>query len=546
MSLALNRSQLIGRRPVWLLEVTWAGRVFRFSSHPVSLSSTVGALPFDGGLDQVEFSEGFDRLSTSPSAQASSMEVIFPVNVAELRRQGHDLSAATGEVSMVLEANGEIDQTWENRFRLISGRVTQPQYGAPNKPTGWAAFTLEEAPYNDAGRIFDAAARISGSTWATYRSDSEGKVYPLVIGNPGKYHDTDGAAQTTAGSPAYVLDYTPLLGSGLGADKLLIAGHPVEANYVTIIDQEGASVVGTVVTEQDVNERPVSTVDVSAAGGVIDRYSDEFWVAWHEGGGMPSPYHPGTALRGAGDVCRYVLGMSTLAVDHGRWAAAAGALNGFLIDTYLNDPDTGPWEWLEDNVLPLIPMSVVPGPDGLWPVIYDRDARTLHAHPVEAGPDFQRSGPVTSERHPADVVNHLTLEYAKDGVGDDFVRYSELSPQPATDDPQATSNLYVKASASRFGEAAEVVETDVVYDPGTASLVLEWWSREKTFSPESVPYMAATHWGWLSVGDTVALTDATLHLSDQVATVLEKAWASTGWAFTLLIDDDLPRDNRAT
>ena len=61
-----------------------------------------------------------------------------------------------------------------------------------------------------------------------------------------------------------------------------------------------------------------------------------------------------------------------------------------------------------------------------------------------------------------------------------------------------------------------------------------------------MPYLAAIHWGWLAVGDTVKLTDAELHLTDQVATVLEKSWAATGWAFKLLIDDDLPRDNRAT
>ena len=546
MPLALTRSHLIGRQPLWLLEVTWAGRVFRFSSRPVSLSSASGDVPFDGGLDEADFSEALDRLSNSPSGQSSSLEVIFPVDVAELRRKGHDLAAATGELSMVLELDGQVEQTWEDRFRLLAGRVTQPQYGAPGRPAGWAAFTIEEAPHNDAAIIIDASARISPQTWpvSDYPESVEGKVYPLIIGTPGKYTDSDGDEKRTAGSPAYVLDYTTTA-DGDAADKLLIAGHPVVATSVTVIDQAGASELFTVTSEPDLNARQVSTVDVSGAAD-LDRYSTEFWISWSGEGGLVSPFGRSGTMRGAGDVCRHMLWLSSLAVDHGRWAAVAEALNAYKIDAYVNAPDAGPWAWLSDNVLPLIPVSVLSGPDGLFPVLYAIEARGGDAHPIEAGPDFSRAGAVTSEVHPADIRNHLTLEYAKDGSGGEFLRYAELSASPDLAIPGSGSNLYVKVSAGRYGEASAVVETDVVYDPATAALILEWWSRAKTFSPESVPYLAAIHWGWLAVGDTVKLTDAELHLTDQVATVLEKSWAATGWAFKLLIDDDLPRDNRAT
>ena len=43
---------------VWLLELTIAGRLYRLSSFPLTITTTAGEdLPFDGGLDGIELTE---------------------------------------------------------------------------------------------------------------------------------------------------------------------------------------------------------------------------------------------------------------------------------------------------------------------------------------------------------------------------------------------------------------------------------------------------------------------------------------------------------
>jgi len=328
MARIFNRQELLGATPIWLLEITWAGTVYRFSSKPVVLPSDDGALPFHGGLEDLDYSEALDRLTTTPQGQTASLDLIFPINVAQQIAKGHDMGAASGDLAMVLEVGGVIQQTYEQRQQLLTGRLTQPQYGAPDKPVGWAAFSLEQAPFDDAGLVLNPSHRINQLTWGAFPSYSEGKAYPLIIGTPGKYVDADGDSATCGGSPAYVLDYSlPALGiRGKLADKLLVAGHPVAATEVTVFDKDGASEVFSVVEEQDVMEVVTATVDVSAAS-VIDRLSDEFWVGWHQAGGKASPFKADQVLTNAGDVCRFMLTRSSLAVDHGRWAALGGALD---------------------------------------------------------------------------------------------------------------------------------------------------------------------------------------------------------------------------
>ena len=545
MPAVLSRADLVAAAPVWLLEVTWAGRVFRFSSRPVDLASDDGAVTFEGGLEDPEFSLSLQRLSTSPQGQSVSVEVHFPVDVAKERRHGFDLGAATAELSMVLDKWGTIQQTWEDRFRLMAGRVINPQWGDPTRGSGWAAFTVEEQAYDDASRLMGNAPTVSFDTWTAPHLDHLGKAYPQIIGSPGAYIDpSDGSAETVRGSPAYIVEYTTIF-AGNEADKLVIAGHPVHATAVTVIDGDDAEETFPIAHEQDDQGRLVTTVTVTGAS-TIDLTDAEFWIAWHSGGGLASPFQPSASLRGAGDVCRWALSYSSVPVDHGRWAAAAAFLNRFKIDTYINDIDATPWEWLSDHVLPLLPITIQRGPDGLYPVVMDLAAGVNDATAVTAGPDFLRVGPVTAEKPRADVVNHYTFDYAKDGSTGDHFRRARLESDHDTTDPQAISNWYVKVSKDRYGELRATDDSDVVFDDATAVSVMEWRSRVEGFIPSTVPYDADTSWGWVTLGQIIAITDDDLFWTDQLATVIEKAWNGVGWSFTLLIDDDLARDSHST
>ena len=50
-------------------------------------------------------------------------------------------------------------------------------------------------------------------------------------------------------------------------------------------------------------------------------------------------------------------------------AAAAELLQGYLVDCYIDDP-VGVWEWVQGNLLPILPISIRYGPAGLYPVVW--------------------------------------------------------------------------------------------------------------------------------------------------------------------------------
>ena len=83
---------------------------------------------------------------------------------------------------------------------------------------------------------------------------------------------------------------------------------------------------------------------------------------------------------GAGDVLLSILAASSQAVDWLEWSRVADRLNRYKIDGYSDAPTT-PMAFARGAILPLLPVSVVPGPLGLrpvmWPFLDDGQARGL-------------------------------------------------------------------------------------------------------------------------------------------------------------------------
>ncbi len=143
-----------------LVEVTFAGQTFRWSTRPVTMSDGGGAvLVFNGSLNALDFGTVLQTLADTPDQTSISLDVLWPVDVAELVAQGHDLSAATGELSAWVEG-----RAYEDRQVLVAGRVRQPNYGAFADPV---SFTIEEAPFMDVGEWPATAQRAARHTWPT-------------------------------------------------------------------------------------------------------------------------------------------------------------------------------------------------------------------------------------------------------------------------------------------------------------------------------------------------------------------------------------------
>lgn len=134
----------------------------------------------------------------------------------------------------------------------------------------------------------------------------------------------------------------------------------------------------------------------------------------------------GAVMRGAGDVLRWALGQSSLRVDRDRLAAALPALNGFLIDCVIDERVT-PWEWLSANLLPLLPVSLVSGPRGLYPVVWRHAAKASDATfrlDLAADPSIERDGGVRVDS--TTLYNDVTVSYCLDLRTDRYKRSARV------------------------------------------------------------------------------------------------------------------------
>jgi len=552
----LTSGDLERSRPVFLLDFTWGGRTFHLSSEPVVLESDDGDRPYEGGLDLGTYRETLDRLDDAIPGQSAGIECVLPIDVLLHRRRGHDLNTAFGELSMVTvrPSNRPIAtavQTYERRIRLMTGNATSPEYGDPEHPAGWVSFTLEEPTWEDAATIIPAEARINDTTWPNHLNDHDGKVYPMPIGEAGHYTSPTGASKTTSGSPAYVVDDT------LGSEKLLIAGQRVQATTAIVFDSTDSESLA-ITHEDDGLGRTCAVIDLTTAS-TIDPTETEFWIGWNADGGILSPYESGADLKLAGHVARYILSRSTIPQDWGRWSVAASFLNRIELATYINDPDATPWDWVADNLLDLLPMSLARSPDGVYPVVFDLDLAREDMVQITEGEDFRRVSGWTSEGSVSDTRNYFALDYApRAKASGTYRRRIILTPTPDPDDPEQTTNAYVELSHGRYRSSTTPHEppkptirpwqasSDILYSSTAATQVVMWLSRLRGFLPEVATYAAAHQWGWLRAGRSVSVTEAAAHQSEHVGWVVDRYWDGTRWTFTLLFDDDPARDTRAT
>jgi hypothetical protein len=536
ISRAPTQSEFAGKEFLFLMEVQWQGRSWRFSSDgPLSLTSADGNSyeydqPFGlSGLSQeVEYS---GQVST-PSVQIGC---IFPVNLATEWQQGRTLATGSATISMVLRdsVSGTISQTYESQFFLGTGQISQPQIAFPDQPTGATSFSVVLYMGASGGNsLLDNDWVIDGTTFASadIADNALDKAYPLVIGQPGVRYDNTGTEIKFEGSPAYMYDDTHT------APLLLITADLSYASQVTIIDNVGNSALLNISYKQDLQGNRYSYVDINGSA-VETLQSTEWFCSWSHGGGIQNPYGSG-ALNGLGDVCRWALERSGEQVDHDAWAAAAPLLNRFAIDCYVNDPEIGAREWVEDVVLSLpFPLSLQEGPDGIRPITTEIDVPPSHAvASIEEGPEFQPASALGVFQEPSELVNDVVIRFAYDANRDrtrDRIRFTG-NPNKTLSQTVITSEKS-RESFDRYRGMAEEYETKILTDRGTAALVAQSRIALMALPTSRRSYTAPPSYGWLQAGDWIKFTSDSLSLTDEVCQIVSRAPLSdmVGWEFEI-------------
>lgn len=392
--MAFARSELVGRDAYLIVELEWAGGLLLSTEDLTILTEAGEEKVVHGCLNSLTFSDQLDAPGQVGEFDGVTVAGVFPVDVPQIIARGHRLELSLAKVSRWVTGI-----TWERRHLLFRGLVGDPEWGEAHDET---RFTVEPEDVTEIAPCIPLDAVVSSRTWDTDRlgEGDIGRPYPIVFGRPGlaPYAST---GRLTATRGVWVSKWRSW-------HKLLIAGHAVTAETVWISsDDHTTGEEVTVTHEADLLGRLVAVIDFQAAdyeqadgSTALDTVTDtmpaqddalQVFVSWPEGGGLAG--EGGEAIRGAGDVLTWALSRCDAPVDIGRCKAVAPLLNHILIDGSIESSDASMWDWVQRQLLPLLPVSIQAGPDGRYPVLWryeatDRDAVAVLDLDLEEDADF--------------------------------------------------------------------------------------------------------------------------------------------------------------
>lgn len=514
-----SRADLLAGPRHYVVELTVGSRRLYFSHEALNITKADGSVVAvaAGLVADIDATRALKIQQTSVPLKSVSMSVITQLeDWAAMMIAGWDLAAGEGELSEWIPG-----RTWEERRVIVKGLMDAPTYGARGEPL---SFTLKNHPMQDRSQLPVSTAVVDSVTWPDANSHAMGRTYPTVIGKPGTLQRfmTTGlpTSQRFAGSPALMVD-------GLNG-ILLIAGHEVEATTVQVADMDNAPFTWTtqsVVHRTDGRGRKVATVTLSPVPLSPGAYA-VCWGYSGAGGGLYDKTRSGS-MRAAGDVLAYLFEQSTLTIDRGRTAAAAELLQGYLIDCYIDEP-VNTWEWVQANLLPILPVSIRYGPNGLYPVVWrsvieDEQGAMLQLLNADDG-DVVRVGVVsTSSTLHGELTNTIRIGYGTESHSGErrgaYLLHGD--PDNITNGPTSATSRITRVSVSRFGEYPTELQTDVVWDPSTAAAVAYQVALRSALPVRRVNYLCPQSFGWLEEGSGVQVTDTELSLSQVFGLVSE-------------------------
>ena len=517
------------RSRAWLLDLTWGGVTYHLAESDETYKDESGeATPYRAGLvvsgEIARAASAGETLIEAPSASVE-MQLDGLVDVPARISAGFPLGSATATLWLWLADTS-------HRVKVIVGRLDAVEHGEADEPV--TASIIDDADEND--QLFPPPlARMELETV------NAGVPYPWVIGAPG-LATSYGAGQvaTINGSAGMVW----LRGGYTFLAEILVAGHPVTASTATIVNGETDYAESLSVTKKtDTHGRVFSIIDVNTWAAKDRAVGASYFVAWDGGAGLEIP---GDTVSGAGDVLRWALRRTDIETDPGNVAALLPMLNKYQLDCVIQagpDSRVDLWEWLEANVLPLLPISAIRTAGGIVfvPWRWSASPSDAVAHLVE-GANCERLGSVGYA--PRDEVrNEFRLSYAPDIRAGGFGKTAVLTGSDTTLEEDSTavrSGLCVDSDRA-YGTRVWQGSTSVVYDDATAQRIVRDLAARYTSQPRHIGYMvtpdAAAH---IDAADVVSVTDKAIGLDGVLFFVTDKP-SSSGEFFGVALREIIGR-----
>jgi hypothetical protein len=354
---------------IQLLTMRWAGRDWRLASRAVDVDGATERYRYQGGLPLLDIEERVEVLG-SGSAASLSTDLMLPVDVPRMMERGYSLRGAPVEVAYIDDGD-----EWEQRRVILRGSVEEASTGRAGEAVG---IKITSDPGED-------AASYPPATWTceegrdfgivmSWDSVAYGRGYPWVFGRPGVYRK-NGIDVNVSGSPAYVV------ASAGATNYVLISAPPCDLRSGGVRLQDSTTGIeenvppANIGTYYDENGTAVSLALLADAGPIFTgppawTAGDLLYTQWTAAAGQT---YRGTGLQFAGDVLRVVLQKSSLPIDWRRTEPVCRSL-AWEVGGYW-DQATSPWEWVKSNLLPILPVSVVYGPQGIYLVRIETNPR---------------------------------------------------------------------------------------------------------------------------------------------------------------------------
>lgn len=521
----------------WLLTVEIAGRTYRMAERATDLDSADGPLHFEGRLRRVDFAREAPTLGEEAESTATA-EVIWPVSLAGLFLAGAPVHAARAELAVI--ARG---QTWERRVVVARGAAEFDGY--PLRDVA-ASLTIEQGQGGDRGSMIDPGLAISRSTWANSPDGSsrtgkstQGQLYPLLFGSPGYDYIT---ATARAGFPIY-----PVL-EDLATPRHVFAlcqGATIATTAEIFCAEMTLRNAAPLATSIDSRGQTVTTYDTGLGGtavGASPEQADQAFACLGSAGGPASPYRAGP-LTTATDVLRWAVERSTVEWDLGSIVGAGEVLDRYRLDGYL-DAQATPLDYVRAELLPILPIALVPGPRGLAVALIGRPpaAGEAVAHLEQGRNAWATSDTLAAETTPDDVIGAVAISYDYRPRDGSYGRRQTLTGSPATAAAATAPTAQVSTALSGLQGNAAVgiveVQTAIVSRQDVAGLIAQDILAARRSPRASRSYRVGPALAHVAPGQAVLLTDSDLSLARVPVRVLRWEIEAGAWVLTVEL---LPR-----
>ena len=504
-----------GTSRAWLLDLTWGGVEYHLAEASEVYEDDDGnATAYRAGLVvSGEIARAASAGETLIEAPSASLELHLDglADVPERISAGYPLGAATAVLWLWLEDTSK-------RVKVLSGRLDQVEYGEADEPV--TASLIDDADEN--AQLFPPPLARMG-----LETQNPGVPYPWIIGSPGLATDHGGGViSTVPGSSGMVW----LRGGYTFLAEIVIAGHPVSAATATIVNGETDYAESLAVeAKTDDYGREMSIIDIHTWAAKDRLVTGSYFISWTGGDGLDLA---GGTASGAGDVLRWALRRTDIETEPGSLAALLPTLNAYQIDCVIQaspDARVDLWEWLQAELLPLLPISAVrtAGRVVFVPWRWSASSADAVAHLVE-GSNCERLGSVGYAAR-VEVRNEFRLSYAPDVRSGGFGKLAILTGSQATLDSDSSAVPYGICADSDRAYGTQVWEgsTSIVYDDATAQRIVRDLAHRYATQPRHIGYTvapdAAAH---IDAGDVVSVTDPAIGLDGDLFFVTDKPRSS--------------------